>query len=68
MKPERQIKYEDLDEARRLISVANEAIESLELSLRRELHNLKDALLDLAHTVAVINHRVETEREERKNG
>ena len=68
MKPERQIKYEDLDEAHRLISVCNEAIESLELSLRRELHNLKDALLDLSQTIALISRKVEMERKERENG
>ena len=68
MTPERQTNHEDLNEAHRLISAANEAIESLELSFRRELHHLKDALLDLSGTLIVISHKVDAERKEREKG
>ena len=68
MKPERQTNHEDLNEAHRLISAANEAIETLEESMRRELRHVKDALLDLSSALIVITHRIEEERKEREKG
>ena len=68
MTPERQTNHEDLNEAHRLISAANEAIETLEESMRRELRHVKDALLDLSSTLIVISHKVDAERKEREKG
>ena len=58
--------HEDLDEAHRLISTANEAIEMLEGSIRREFRHVRDALLDLSSALIVIAHKVEQERKERE--
>lgn len=66
--PERQTNHEDLDEAHRLISAANEAIEALESSIRREFRHVRDALLDLSSALIVISHKVEEERKEREKG
>jgi hypothetical protein len=63
---ERQVNDDDLEEAHRLISAANEAVEALEVSIRREFRLVKDALLDLSSQMRAITHKIEQERKERE--
>lgn len=67
VKPEYLIKDNDLEEAHRLISVANEAVDALDSSIRREFRHVRDALLDLSSALIVITHKIEHERKEREN-
>ena len=59
---------ENLQEAQRIVSVTNEAIESLEMSMRREFRNLKDALVDLSSQLLVISHQIEEQRKGQAKG
>jgi len=65
VKAERQVRHDDLEEAHRLISAANEAVEGLEVSIRREFRLVKDALLDLSSQMRAITHHIEEERKDR---
>jgi hypothetical protein len=58
----------EIDEAHRLVSVADEAICNFETSVRRELRNVKDALLDLSAALLTISRNIDAERQEREKG
>jgi hypothetical protein len=61
---EKDTEQEILD-AHRLIREATDAIQSLELSVRSELHTLRESLLNLGAALLAISRKIDDERRER---
>ena len=56
---------QEILEAHEQIRAASDAISRLELSMRSDLHSVRDALLNIAGALLAISRKIDDERRER---